>query len=109
MSQISDSSIRDIVRAEVNSMAGDVKREISKLESRIQSLHSVQSEIHRKVNDIEQALGQTRSIASLASLISQMQLSIDEIRVRTKHSEESSRYTAGYVAMRLKERYDKQY
>lgn len=109
MGQISDSTIRDIVRAEVSSMAGDIKREIGKLDNRIQTLHALQSDIQRTIHDIEQVMGQTKNIASLSSLISQMQISIDEIRVRAKHSEESSRYTAGYVAMRLKERYDQQY
>lgn len=109
MGQLTDSSIRDIVRAEVHAMAGDIRRDLGRIENRIQDLLAIQADVQRTIRDIDQVMGQAKNIASLSSIVSNLQLSIDEIRVRVKHSEESSRYTAGYVAMRLKERYDKQY
>lgn len=109
MGQLTDGNVRDIVRSELNGLSGDIRRELSQLERRIQDLHTIQTDIQRTIRDVEQMMSQTRNITNLSSVLSQLQLSLDEIRVRAKRSEESSRYTAGYVAMRLKERYDKKY
>lgn len=109
MGQLTDGNVRDIVRSELNSLSGDIKRELSKVDSRIQDLRAMQSDVQRTIREVEQLMSQTRSITNISNVLSQIQLSLDEIRVRAKRSEESSRYTAGYVAMRLKERYDKKY
>ena len=109
MSDLTDSSVRAIVHAEVQSIESDIRRDLAEIKNRIQDLHSIQADVQRTVRDVEQLMSQTKNVAGISSLLSQINLSIDEIRTRTKHAEETSRYTAGYVAMRLKERYDKQY
>ncbi len=109
MGQLTDSHVRDIVRSEVHTLSNDIRRDIAKLESRLQDMHALQSDVQRTLHDIEQVMGQTKNIASVSSVLSQLQLSIDDIRARVKQAEESNRYTAGYVAMRLKERYEKHY
>ena len=109
MGQVTEAAVRDIVRSEVNSAMSDVKRDIAKLESRMRDLHAVQADVQRTIHDIGTLSSQTKGVANLSSAVSQISLAVDEIRARVKRSEETSRYTAGYVAMRLKERYDKQY
>ncbi|HTK39906.1 MAG TPA: hypothetical protein VL362_03500 [Patescibacteria group bacterium] len=109
MGQLTDASVRDIIRSEVHSAVGDVRRELSRIDNHIQDLRVIQADVQRAVRDMEQLLAQTKNLTKLSGLLSQLQLSIDDIRIRAKRSEETSRYTAGYVAMRLRERYDKKY
>ncbi len=109
MGELTDANVRNIIRSELGSLAGEVKRDIAKLEGRIHDLQAMQADVQRTLRDVEQLMSQTKSVTNLTGALSQMQLAIEEIRVRAKRSEETSRYTAGYVAMRLKERYDKNY
>lgn len=109
MADLTDANVRAIVHAEVGSMAADMRRELSEVKGRINELHSIQADVQRAVRDVEQLMSQTKSVANISTVLSQISIAIDEIRSRTKHAEETSRYTAGYVAMRLKERYEKQY
>lgn len=109
MGQVTDTTVRDIVRAEVQSAMNDVKRDIAKLETRLRDLHATQADVQRALHETKAHSSQTNGVANLSSTLSQISLAVDEIRARVKRSEETSRYTAGYVAMRLKERYDKNY
>lgn len=109
MADLNESTVRSIIRAEIGSLASDIRRDITKLESRISELHSLQSDVHRTLSSVDKLLSQTTAIANVARGLQNIQLTMDELRTRAQHTEESSRYTAGYVAMRLKERYEKPY
>lgn len=109
MGQLTDANVRDIVRSEVHSAMGDIKRDLAKIESRLHDLQAMQSDVQRTLHDVGALASQTKGLSNLSATLSQINFAVDEMRARVKRAEETSRYTAGYVAMRLKERYDKQY
>lgn len=109
MSDLTESTVRGIVRGEVAGLQGEIKRlegTLGRINSRLGELHSVQNEVHRMVSDVARMQDQIRTVPGFQPLLQQMRTTIDELRVRVQRTEESARYTAGYVAMRLKERYD---
>ena len=109
MSDISEANIRSIVRSEMNAVADSIKREISRLDSKLSEIHSVQGDVHRSLYSVERVMSQTSSIPNLSKSLHDINVNLESIRLRVKHAEDLSQYTAGYVAMRLKERYDKSY
>ncbi len=109
MSDLTEATVRGAVRAEIANVQGDIKRlegMVNRIEARLNELQTVQSEVHRMVSDVTRLQEQLRNVPTLGQAVQHIQTIVDEVRSRVQHTEESSRYTAGYVAMRLKERYD---
>lgn len=109
MSDLTEAIARGVVHTEVANLQGDIRRlegAIERTMARLNELHSLQSEVHRMVSDVTRLQDQLRNVPMLGQSIQRLQAVVDEVRTRAQHTEESSRYTAGYVAMRLKERYD---
>jgi t-SNARE complex subunit (syntaxin) len=111
MSELTDSKVQSIVRSELSNIHQDVKRIdslLSRIEDKLNDLRNVQTEVHQAVMDINQLQQQTRNIPNnLNQTVTSIQQAIEDIKSRTQRAEESSKYTAGYVAMRLKERYER--
>lgn len=112
MADINEASIQRAVQAAVTNLSNDLKRvenQVSRLESAMHDFHTLQREIHQMISNIQQLQNQTRNLPpNLAQDIQQIHHAVEEVRIRSQHAEESSKYTAGYVALRLKERFDKQ-
>lgn len=111
MSDLSESAVQSIVRGEVSSLRGEVKRlesSISKIEARLNELHSLQNDIHATVIEIMRMHDQMKGVANITQAVHQTRALVEEVKIRVQHVEESARYTAGYVAMRLKERYERE-
>ncbi len=109
MSDLTEATVRGVVRSELANVQNDIKRLeglVSRVETRLNELHTVQNEVHRMVSDVTRLQDQLRNVPALGQSIQRVQTVVDEIRTRAQHAEESARYTAGYVAMRLKERYE---
>ncbi len=109
MSDLTEAAVRGVVGGGVTTLQGDIRRlesAIAKIEGRLGDLHHLQSEMHRMVSDVTRLQDQLRNMPSLYQWSQHVQVTIEEIRARAQRAEESARYTAGYVAMRLKERYD---
>lgn len=90
MADLTDASVRGIVRDELR----DVKNDLKSLQ------HSIST--------IESRLSELRDVGSLAQTMQSAERRLHDIETRVKHAEEMSQYTAGYVAMRLKEKYDRE-
>lgn len=110
MSDLTEATVRGVVRSEMANLQNDIKRLeglVLRVEARLNELQTVQSEVHRMVSGVTQLQDQLRNVPLLSQSVQHIQTAIDEVRTRAQHAEESARYTAGYVAMRLKERYEK--
>lgn len=109
MSNLTEAMIRGVVHTEIMNLQSDVKRlegAIARIDGRLGELHTLQSEMHRMVSGVAQLQDQLRNVPTLGQAVQHIQAVVDEVRGRAQRAEESARYTAGYVAMRLKERYD---
>ncbi len=87
MADLTDSNVRSIVRDELRDVANTLKH----LEHSLSSLEAKLHDFQRLMHDV-QALDHN----------------LKDMHARIKHGEEMSQYTAGYVAMRLKEKYDRE-
>lgn len=66
-------------------------------ESRLRSI--IKTEISTVHSDVKR----------LSREVERLRTTVEDLKLKVQRVEDSSKYTAGYVAMRLKERYDKSY
>lgn len=109
MSDLTEASIRGAVRSELAALQADMRRfddALVRIDARLNELQSMYGDVRRALGDMIRVQDQLKNMPTLYQSVQQVHAAIDEIRARAQRVEESARYTAGYVAMRLKERYD---
>lgn len=110
MPTLSDAQVRTIVRDELRDVHGAIAKlqaEIGKLEARLAPLSVIEQELHRLEPNVRSLSQHAYNIAGVADAVQTISQHVDIIHNRVKHAEELSQYTAGYVAMMLKERHER--
>ncbi|PID31284.1 hypothetical protein CR983_01910 [Candidatus Saccharibacteria bacterium] len=112
MADLNESTIKQAVQQElqtVRSDVGQVKSQLAQLERRLQEISSVHDDTRRMIAQIERLLSQTREVSATQTLMSHISGAVDELRARLQSIERCSAASAIYAEKRLRERTERGY
>ena len=112
MATLTDKEVRTVVRDEIREVKNELHQLhqlLSRIDSKLESVSNLQHEIEKLDINIRQLQGHSDNKDAISTHLQSIDRALNDIQIRVRHSEEMSQYTAGYVAMKLRQKYDREH